>query len=154
MKKANLIVAALCAILGITIIAIASGYPTAEAYGTGAPGPGLWPICISIVLLVCTLILTVRTLKMKPEQDEAIHIWGEGPRRTYISMAVLLVYVMILPILGFLPTTLAMLIFFIKWFSDYSIKKTAIISLAVTLIIYFVFKSFLNVPIDFGLIAI
>ena len=41
MKKGNIIVSVLCAILGITVIAIASGYPTAADYGTGVPGPGL-----------------------------------------------------------------------------------------------------------------
>lgn len=154
MKKINLVVAAVCAILGITVIAIASGYPTAEFYGTGAPGPGLWPICIAGVLLFCSVILVVRTLRMKPEDNEPVAIWGEGPIRAYLSMIAMIVYVIILPILGFLPTTFVMMTGFVKWFSRGKLSKSVIISLIVTFAVYFVFKSFLNVPIDFGLIAI
>ena len=54
MKKGNLILAALCILLGIGVIAVSSTYPTAESYGTGVPGPGLWPMAIAIVLLACS----------------------------------------------------------------------------------------------------
>ena len=72
MKKGNLVLAAICAVTGIGIIAVASGYPTAADYGTGVPGPGLWPIVISVVLLACTAILLYRTLKMPPEKNSKI----------------------------------------------------------------------------------
>ena len=35
-----------------------------------------------------------------------------------------------------------------------AIWKNAVISIAVILVIYFVFKNFLNVPIDFGMFSI
>ena len=54
MKKGNLVLAAICAVMSIGIIVVASDYPTAADYGTGVPGPGLWPIVISIVLLKTT----------------------------------------------------------------------------------------------------
>ena len=66
MKKGNIIVSVLCAILGITVIAIASGYPTTADYGTGVPGPGLWPICISVVMLLCAAILVIYTILLHP----------------------------------------------------------------------------------------
>ena len=34
MKKGNLVLAAICAVLGVGIIAVASGYPKAADYGT------------------------------------------------------------------------------------------------------------------------
>ena len=42
MKKMNLIFAGICAVLGVLLIVLAAGYPTAADYGTGVPGPGLW----------------------------------------------------------------------------------------------------------------
>ena len=44
MKKGNLVLAAICAVLGVGIIAVASGYPKAADYGTGVPGPGSRPV--------------------------------------------------------------------------------------------------------------
>ena len=154
MKKANYVVSVLCAILGITIITISSGYPTAADYGTGVPGPGLWPICISVVLLLCAALLMLKSFKIKPEEDEKLELWTVGTRRVYISMLVLAIYIILLEPLGFILATTAMLFAFIQWFG----KKKWYISLAVsvvsTLIVYFAFKLLLNVPMSFGLFAL
>ena len=94
MKKGNLVLAALCILLGIGIIAVSSTYPTAESYGTGVPGPGLWPMAISIVMLACAAILLYRTWKLTPEKNTPIDLFSSGPKRAYISMAILVVYVL------------------------------------------------------------
>lgn len=154
MKKANFIVSIVFAVLGLGVIAIASGYPKAEAYGTGVPGPGLWPIAISIVLLVCAAILMYKTLKMKPEEDEAVILWSADTRRVYISMLILLIYTIILEPVGFILSTIAMLLIFIQWFSKKKWYISLIISAALSLGIYSIFKFVLNVPIDFGFFAL
>ena len=154
MKKGNIIVSVLCAILGITVIAIASGYPTAADYGTGVPGPGLWPICIPVVMLLCAAILAARTLKMKSEDDEKIELWTPGTRRVYISMLILVIYTILLHPVGFILTTTAMLFTFIQWFGKKKIYITFAISAAATLVVYFAFKYLLNVPMAFGLFSI
>lgn len=35
------------------VIVTCLSYPRAEAYGTGVPGPGLWPGIIAALLLIC-----------------------------------------------------------------------------------------------------
>ena len=92
MKKGNLVLAALCILLGIGIIAVSSTYPTAESYGTGVPGPGLWPMAISIVMLACAAILLYRTWKLTPEKNTPIDLFSSGPKRAYISMAILICF--------------------------------------------------------------
>lgn len=155
MKKGNLILAALCAVLGIGIIVVASGYPSAADYGTGVPGPGLWPIAISVVLLACTAILVYRTLRMKPEQDTKIELWSTGTRRVYITMAMLVVYVLVLEFVGFIIATTVLEFILIQWFAKKNPIITLIISAAITLIVYGAFKFLLNVPVDsFGIFVI
>lgn len=150
MKIANLISAGLCTILGIIIIAIASRYPTADAYGTGVPGPGLWPICISTILILCAVILTIRTLKMKSKDDVSLSLLSTGACRVYLCMAILIAYVAVLKYVGFILSTIVMMFTFIQWFSKKKIIISLLISVGCTLAIYFIFKLFLNVPIDFG----
>lgn len=154
MKKANFIVSIVCAVLGFGVIAIASGYPKAEAYGTGVPGPGLWPIVISLVMLLCAVLLMLKTFKMKPEEDEAVILWSADTRRVYISMLILLIYTIILEPVGFILSTIAMLLIFIQWFSKKKWYMSLIISAALSLGIYSIFKFVLNVPIDFGFFAL
>ena len=155
MKKGNLVLAAICAVLGVGVIAIASGYPKAADYGTGVPGPGLWPIAISIVLLACTAILLYRTLKMKPEQDTKIDLWTTGTKRVYLTIAILFVYLLALPFLGFIIDTFILEFLFIQWFAKKNPAITALISAAITMVVYCAFRFVLNVPVHtFGIFTI
>lgn len=155
MKKGNLVLAAICAVLGVGVIAIASGYPKAADYGTGVPGPGLWPIAISIVLLACTAILLFKTLRMKPEKDTKIDLWTTGTKRVYLTIGILFVYLLALPFLGFIIDTFILEFLFIQWFAKKNPAITALISAAITMVVYCAFRFVLNVPVHtFGIFTI
>ena len=155
MKKGNLAFAALSAVIGIVIIAIAMGYPTAADYGTGVPGPGLWPIAISVVLLACAVLLALKSLKMDPEKNTKIELWSTGTKRVYLTMLILLVYVLVLEFLGFLIATVVLEFVLIQWFAKKKPWLTAIFAVGITLVIYLVFQYVLNVPVgSFGIFTI
>lgn len=120
MKKANFIISGVITIIAIVVIIISAGYPRAEAYGTGAPGPGLWPICISVVLILMALLLTIKTLLGKSDAkdfSDKLTLWSADHLRVYISMLSLILYVVLLKPIGFLLPTFVMVTFFIHWFS-------------------------------------
>ena len=154
MKKMNLIFAAICAVIGVALIALASGYPTAADYGTGVPGPGLWPIVISAVMLAMAALLVMKSLKMSPDKNTEISMWNEGTKRVYITMGILFAYVLVLEFLGFIIATTIMEAIFLHWFAKKKPWFTALLSVIITLVIYCVFQFVLNVPVgSFGLLV-
>lgn len=153
MKKMNLIFAGICAAIGALLIVLASGYPTAADYGTGVPGPGLWPIVISAFMLAMAALLVIKSLKMPAEKNVDVPMWNEGTKRVYLTIAILFAYVAVLEFLGFIIATTIMEAVFIQWFAKKKPWITAIIAVAVTLVIYVVFQYVLNVPVgSFGLL--
>ncbi len=155
MKKGNIVLAIICAVLGIGIIAISSTYPTAADYKTGVPGPGLWPTAISVVLLACCALLVWRTLKMPREKDTKIDMTSGGPRRVYITMAILVAYVALLEPLGFIIATTTLEFIFIQWFVKKNPLFSLAVSLAITMAVFCTFQYVLNVPVgSFGLIQL
>lgn len=154
MKKTNIVFAAICAVIGIALIIMAAGYPTAADYGTGVPGPGLWPIVISALMLAMAALLVMKSLKMAPEKNTEVALWNEGTKRVYITMGILFVYTLLLEFLGFIIATTIMEAIFIQWFAKKKPVVTVIIALVVTLVIYCVFQYVLNVPVgSFGILA-
>jgi putative tricarboxylic transport membrane protein len=154
MKKINLIFSGICAAIGIFLIVLAAGYPTAADYGTGVPGPGLWPIVISAFMLALAALLVMKTIKMPAEKNVDVPMWNEGTKRVYITMGILFAYTLVLQFLGFIIATTIMEAVFIQWFAKKKPWITAIISLVVTLVIYVVFQYLLNVPVgSFGILA-
>lgn len=154
MKKGNIIASVICIIISIYVIAVAMGYPTAEAYGTGVPGPGMWPLCIAACMLVASIALLISTLYNAKTKDSKIQIWSDGTKRVYLTMALLTVYVAVLGFLGFIISTIVMLFGFMQWFGKRKPWITMLIAVGVTLVTYGIFKFILNVPVDFGLFYI
>ena len=154
MKKMNLIFAGVCGAIGILLIALAAGYPTAADYGTGVPGPGLWPIVISALMLAMAVLLVIKSVKMPAEKNVDIPMWNEGTKRVYITMGILFAYTLVLEFLGFIIATTIMEAVFIQWFAKKKPWVTVVIALVVTLVIYVVFQYVLNVPVgSFGILA-
>ena len=154
MKKINLIFSGICAAIGIFLIVLAAGYPTAADYGTGVPGPGLWPIVISAFMLALAALLVMKTIKMPAEKNVDVPMWNEGTKRVYITMGILFAYTLVLEFLGFIIATTIMEAIFIHWFAKKKPWVTAVIALVVTLVIYVVFQYLLNVPVgSFGILA-
>ena len=154
MKKINLIFSGICAAIGIFLIVLAAGYPTAADYGTGVPGPGLWPIVISAFMLALAALLVMKTIKMPAEKNVDVPMWNEGTKRVYITMGILFAYTLVLEFLGFIIATTIMEAVFIHWFAKKKPWVTAVIALVVTLVIYVVFQYLLNVPVgSFGILA-
>ena len=153
MKKGNIIASVLCIALGAYVVITSLGYPKSEVYGTGAPGPGLWPGVIGAGLIAASLWVLIKALTTPAEEQGQIEVWGVGQKRVYVTMAILLVYAYLMTIVGFIPTTIVMLFIFVHWFAKYKWWQTLLISVAVSVFVYIVFKFALNVPIDFGMIA-
>ena len=154
MKKINLIFSGICAAIGIFLIVLAAGYPTAADYGTGVPFPGLWPIVISAFMLALAALLVMKTVKMPAEKNVDVPMWNEGTKRVYITMGILFAYTLVLEFLGFIIATTIMEAIFIHWFAKKKPWVTAVIALVVTLVIYVVFQYLLNVPVgSFGILA-
>lgn len=153
MKKGNIVAGLLCLALGIYVVITCLGYPTAAAYGTGAPGPGLWPGLIGAGLIIASLWILITTFRAPEGSLGDIEVWGTGSKRVYITMVILAVYVFLLPTTGFIPVTIVLLFILIQWFAKYKWYKTLGISVVITIVIYAVFKFALNVPIDFGMIS-
>lgn len=151
MKKGTIAVSVICMVLGIYIVAVCLGYPRASAYGTGVPGPGLWPGVIAGGLFLVSAGLLVHTLRTKNEGSGDLNMLSEGPKRVYITMGILILYVAVLSFLGFIISSVVMLFVFIQWFGKFKIWISLGTALGMTLVVYFVFKMLLNVPVDFGI---
>ncbi|KXL53449.1 tripartite tricarboxylate transporter TctB family protein [Anaerotignum neopropionicum] len=151
MKKGNIVFSLICIVLGLYIIIVTMGYPKAAVYGTGVPGPGMWPGIIAGCLVVVSMVLLIKSIRMPKEVAEKVSERMNGSKRVLITMIGLVAYVALLNILGFIISTVVMLFAFIQWFSRGKIWESMLISVVTTLFIYCVFRFLLNVPVNFGL---
>jgi len=149
MRKANYIASGVFGAFAVFIIAISLTYPPSNH---GVPGPGIFPIIIASLILLSAITLVIMTIKSSAKADTEIDFKSKNIINVYIAMTGLIIYMVLLPMLGFVSTTFVMLLLYVKWFSRRAWWKCIVISLLFTLAIFFLFGTVLNVPMRFGLI--
>jgi hypothetical protein len=108
-------------------------------WGDDGPGPGLLPLVVSL-LLVPMLVLVVR--EPLPSEETGL---GAGPLS---AIVLVLIYAAILPRVGFVISTLIMLLTWIRLFYRQSWLRSAVCSASLTLLGLVIFNVLLKVPMQ------
>ncbi|ONI40480.1 hypothetical protein AN639_10925 [Candidatus Epulonipiscium fishelsonii] len=146
MKKANFILSGICSAISIYVISVALTFPAGK---DGVPGPGVFPIIISILMLAACVAIIFSSLKM---EDIKIPWKNSGAIEAYISMIAVVAYIVILGQVGFVVTSVIFMTLMVQWFQKGSPIKNAVISVVFVGLVYLVFSEFLNVPMNFGIL--
>jgi putative tricarboxylic transport membrane protein len=121
-------------------IAVAFG---ARDLGVGSltdPGPGLWPLVVSAVLVITGAVVAVR-----PGCDaEAI---GRDAWRIVVACLTLLAYTAVIRVVGFELPTIALLALWMRLFGGEPWRTTVAVSVGVTVVVYLVFILALGVAL-------
>jgi len=147
MKKGNIIAGILFSIFSIFVILMSLQLPASK---DGVPGPGTWPITIAILMLLAAVTVLINAIRSK--DDESLVLNTIDHYRVYISMGVLIIYLVGMYYIGFCVASFFMLYTFIAWFGEYNLIKRILISAAIVTVVYFLFTKVLQVPFKFGIL--
>lgn len=147
MKKGNLIIASIFSTLAIFIMYFAMQLPKAKG---GVPGPGYWPMLISVVMLVAAITVGIKAFAT--EDATPLELGTPDHLRVYLAMVILVVYLLGMYYIGFGIATFLMIYGFITWFGKYTWVFRALMAFAITAVVYGVFVYVLKVPFRFGIL--
>jgi hypothetical protein len=116
-----------------------------DYYSEVGPGPGLLPLWLSGALMLLFFLYIVRCVRKEHITFGEVLPKGEGAKKIILILSSLTVFILIVPYVGFILAGTALLfVFFIgayKWYYN------LILSVAVSVILFWIFYSFLNVPL-------
>ncbi len=147
--------------LGVFLIAIAGGVTllsrSIEAIGLGDnfdPGPKAFPLGLCAILACGGLIEIWQGLRSTKPPPEAKHTLGKrdrvpGSKTILLLLACFLLYVIVLPWLGFSVATLVMGTGMMVLLGN-SWKRSALVSIVLIALIYMLFVLFFKVPLPGG----
>jgi len=147
MRKAHLISVVIFILFSIFSLYLSSDLPDSRR---GVPGPAVWPIIISCAVLISGCIFFIKIFRKK--ESEPLELFNSDNIRVYITMGILVVYLILMNMIGFVVTSLVLIFGLFTWFSDIPLMKRAIFSFAIVGIVYGVFNYALNVPFRFGIL--
>ncbi|MFF5989005.1 tripartite tricarboxylate transporter TctB family protein [Prauserella flavalba] len=106
------------------------------------PGPGLWPLVVSVAMAVIAAVLVVRSAPTGEEER-----FGRESLIVVIGVVSLLGYVLLFEQVGFEIPTVALLVLWLKLLGRESWRMTVIVSVVATAAIYLLFITGLEVSL-------
>ncbi len=119
--------------------------------GTGErPGAGLYPLVLGTALLGLSLILLAQSFAGKLKEITEIFPRGPGLRRVGVLTAVLFTFGAALEYLGFVMCSGLLLGAALRLFGLRQWRKVVFISILTSVVFYYLFSNFLEVPLPPG----
>ena len=127
----------------------ASAYSKATIYYYG---PNFFPQAIAIAMCICAIILILNAIKGKSmERSDRIEL--KGFIRMVIAIAICIGYLFLMQVIGFTMGTCVFLYVLMMFIGQQGLKKRIISSIAVSLIVWAIFRYFLVIPLPTGMFA-
>lgn len=131
--------------IGFAFLSIVFLIMTHSMEKESGPGPDLFPKIVAGAMLVVSVVLIVRSLISGAEKK--VEINKTGFLHVIITIAITIIYVIILPKVGFLLSSIAL---FIPTLILFGVKRKSyitILGVCIPVLIYGIFKFALNVPL-------
>lgn len=149
MKKADIGTGIGLIILSAWIFWYASAYSKATIYYYG---PNFFPQAIAIATSICAIILILNAVRGKSlENPERIEL--KGFIRMVVAILICIGYLFLMQVVGFTIGTCIFLYVLMMFIGQRGIKKRIVSSLAVSLIVWAIFRYFLVIPLPTGMFA-
>jgi len=127
----------------------ASAYSKATIYYYG---PNFFPQAIAIAMSICAIILILNAIRGKSmERSDRIEL--KGFIRMVIAIAICIGYLFLMQIIGFTMGTCVFLYILMMFIGQQGLKKRIFSSIAVSLIVWAIFRYFLVIPLPTGIFA-
>lgn len=137
--------------LGPVVPLLLGVYALVGSYGLSlgeltAPGPGLWPFMVALLVTGCSAILLVID---DPDDYEA---WTRGTATIVGGLVSLGLFIVLFQLIGFLIPAVLMLLLWLKLFAEEPWKWAVPLAFGGALALYLVFVTALGVPFPDGIL--
>lgn len=149
-RPEDLVVAGLSLLAALVVAAEA----VPRYFGRQGIGPGAFPSWVALLLACCGLAMIGKAVRERGLA--AWEAWPRGPalRRVLLATGSLLVYLVVLPGLGFWVTSSLLLLFHLRVLGQYSWPVALPVAFGAAFLIAYVFGVLLFLPLPRGVVGI
>ena len=151
MSRGELVFRGLCALFFAALLPHA--WRLGEIRRLGEVGSGFWPLWILVLAALLSLFLFLQGLwsvRHDPRQQSASQSPSGDPIRCLVAMAIVLIYLLLLPWAGFIITTPVFLFFFMLGLGERRIGLLSGAPLLITAGLFLFFIEFVQIPLPRG----
>jgi putative tricarboxylic transport membrane protein len=118
-----------------------------------APGPGFLPFIAAGLLGGLAVIALIQSRGLKKETEKGAEGFGSNLLRVVLLTGILIVYIYLLNILGFLIDTFLLLLCLFRVMEPLAWKTVFLASIITLVVVYLLFETFLGTPLPKGFLG-
>jgi len=155
MKWADRITAIVLLALCVLWIRLAADLPFPVFARVAKMGPGHYPIAVAALLAILAVLLSWQTFRSEKhtgpaEDDEEQSLDSRGFRHLIIGFGFFLVYVILVPLIGFVLASIVFVFCFIRLIGKFNYWLSSVLALGIPALLWTVFAYLLTVPLPKG----
>lgn len=151
LNERDIISAGVIITFAIAVFVMSRRLPTGPS---DTPGPGVYPAFIAVCLFFLGIVQIIQSIVLDPREREGPELSLAALKRLTPPFIGLLMYILLLPVMGFLIGTSLFLLLLIRYSNITEYRISVPISVGVAITLQYVFGTLLRVPLPDGMIAI
>ncbi len=147
MRTMEIITALMFIVVGVVVMV--GSLKLGAKWGSDGPESGYFPFYISLIILICSSVTLIQSIRAKELADETF-VEREPFRQVMAVLIPAALFVLGVQLIGIYVAGVLYITFFMVWLGKYPLWKALAVGLGVSIVLYMMFEYWFQIPLPHG----
>jgi len=147
MRTMEIITALMFIVVGVVVMV--GSLKLGAKWGSDGPESGYFPFYISLIILICSSVTLIQSIRAKELADETF-VEREPFRQVMAVLIPAALFVLGVQLIGIYVAGVLYITFFMVWLGKYAVWKALAVGLGVSIVLYMMFEYWFQIPLPHG----
>ncbi len=147
MRTMEIVTALMFIIVGVVVMV--GSLKLGAKWGSDGPESGYFPFYLSLIILVCSSITLIQSIRAKELSEESF-VEKEPFRQVMAVLIPAALFVLGVQLIGIYVAGVIYITFFMVWLGKYAVWKALAVGLGVSVVLYMMFEYWFQIPLPHG----
>ena len=133
----------------VGVVVMVGSLKLGAKWGSDGPESGYFPFYISLIILICSSVTLIQSIRAKELADETF-VEREPFRQVMAVLIPAALFVLGVQLIGIYVAGLLYITFFMVWLGKYAVWKALAVGLGVSIALYMMFEYWFQIPLPHG----
>ncbi len=147
MRTMEIITALMFIVVGVVVMV--GSLKLGAKWGSDGPESGYFPFYISLIILICSSVTLIQSIRAKELADETF-VEKEPFRQVTAVLIPAALFVLGVQLIGIYVAGVLYITFFMVWLGKYAVWKALAVRLGVSIVLFMMFEYWFQIPLPHG----
>jgi uncharacterized membrane protein YiaA len=133
----------------VGVVVMVGSLKLGAKWGSDGPESGYFPFYISLIILICSSVTLIQSIRAKELSDETF-VEREPFRQVMAVLLPAALFVLGVQLIGIYVAGVLYITFFMVWLGKYALWKALAVGLGVSIVLFMMFEYWFQIPLPHG----